>query len=150
MLHCTMRSRRSVGRVSAPKSWGRGFESHLGQAFCTCLCPLRHMRSAQNYPTSASAERATPIPHSLSFNDQMNARQIIFVRFFIPVFSSQIWMESDREYHLPGLTILGLKTWQLFKLTDFEGHFCNLKLALSPHSKRLTTPTKQRAANSLQ
>ena len=89
-----------------------------------------------------------------SFSDQMNAKQIILVRFVIPVFSSQIRKESDREYHLPDLTILGLKSRQLFKFTDFGGHFCNLKLALklalSPHSKRLTTPTKQRAANSLQ
>ena len=43
-------SRGSVGRASAP--W---------------LCPLRHTRSVRNYPTSASAERATPKPHSLSF-----------------------------------------------------------------------------------
>ena len=34
--------------------------------FFTCLRLLRHVRSARDYPTSASAERATPIPHSLS------------------------------------------------------------------------------------
>ena len=54
-----------VGRASAPRSWGRGFESHLGQDFSTCLCPFRRTRSVRNYPTSASAKRATPKPHSL-------------------------------------------------------------------------------------
>ena len=63
-------SRGSVGRASAPQSWGRGFESHLGQHFPTCLCPLRHTRSARDFPASASAEKATPKPHSLSLNKQ--------------------------------------------------------------------------------
>mgnify|MGYP001795434040 CR=1 FL=1 len=51
--------------TSALLSWGCGFESHLGQDFSTCLCPLRHTRSVRNYPILASAERATPIPHNL-------------------------------------------------------------------------------------
>ena len=33
----TMTSRGAVGRVSAPKSCGRGFESHLGRVFL-CVC----------------------------------------------------------------------------------------------------------------
>ena len=61
-------SRGSVGRASAPQSWDRGTEPHQVQHLSTCLCPLRHARSARNYPTSASAERATPKPHSLKPN----------------------------------------------------------------------------------
>ena len=56
----------STRRASAPKSRGHGFDTHLGQDFFTRLCPLRHMRSMRNYPISASVERATPIPHSLT------------------------------------------------------------------------------------
>ena len=46
----------AVGRASALQPRGCGFESHLGQDFSTCLCPLHHTRSVRNYPTSASAE----------------------------------------------------------------------------------------------
>ena len=46
-----------------PKSWGCWFEYYLGQDFFTFLCPPQHMRL--NYPISVSAERATPIAHSL-------------------------------------------------------------------------------------
>ena len=63
-----MCSRGSVGIATAPQFWGRGFEPLLGHDFSTCLCPSRHTRSARNYPPSASAERATPKPHSLRFN----------------------------------------------------------------------------------
>ena len=57
--------RGAVGRWSAYQTWNRGFQSHQGQDFSTCLCPFRHTRSERNYPTSVSAERATPKPHSL-------------------------------------------------------------------------------------
>ena len=62
--------RGSVGRASSPESCGCGFKSHLWQDFC--LCPLWHTRSVRNYPTSASAERATPKPHSLIINEHHN------------------------------------------------------------------------------
>ena len=65
MFNAVFSSCGSAGRASASQSWGRRCESHLGQDFFTCLCPLRHTRSMQNYPILASAERATPIPHSL-------------------------------------------------------------------------------------
>ena len=65
-LHQIIRCRGSVGRASAQKPRGRGFESHQGQDFSICLCPFRHTRSERNYPTSVSAERATPKPHSLT------------------------------------------------------------------------------------
>ena len=64
----------SDGRASAPQSWDRGFVSHrippgshLGHDFSTCLCPFRHTRLVRNFPTLASAERATPKPHSLKY-----------------------------------------------------------------------------------
>ena len=63
--------RGSVGRASDQQLWGHGFESHLGQDFSTCLCPLQHTRSERNYPTLVSAERATPKPHSLKYNGAM-------------------------------------------------------------------------------
>ena len=40
----------------------------------TPLCPIQHTRSVRNYPTSVSAERATPIPHSLRNNLHWNLR----------------------------------------------------------------------------
>ena len=66
IAHNTTRGRGSVGRASAAYSWGCGFESQLGQDFSTYLCPLRHTRSVRDCPTLASAERATPKPHSLN------------------------------------------------------------------------------------
>ena len=66
ILHIIIRCRGTVGRASAHRSRGRGFESHQEQHFSTCLCPSRHTRSERNYPASVSAERATPKPHSLT------------------------------------------------------------------------------------
>ena len=72
-----------------------------------------------------------------SFNDQLNAKKIILVRFPIPVFSSRFWKESDREYHLPDLTILGLKTRQLFEFTDFGGNFLQFKVGIVSPLKQI-------------
>ena len=46
---------------------------HLGQ---DCLCPPPHMWSVQNYPLSVLAERATPIPHSLTAQSHTKMRVV--------------------------------------------------------------------------
>ena len=40
----------------------------MGQAFFHMFVPTSAYAVGTDYPTSASAERATPIPHSLTFN----------------------------------------------------------------------------------
>ena len=66
----------SNGRVS----WG--LIPTQGGMFLTCLCPLRHTRLVRNYPLSVLAERATPIPHSLSFSHTSYILTILEVYYF--------------------------------------------------------------------
>ena len=52
---------------NSPSNKGSSVRVPPGSRIFHILCPLRHTRSARNCPTSASAERATPKPHSLSY-----------------------------------------------------------------------------------
>ena len=139
----------STGRASTPYSWSRGFKfmnmglaqpvehqphihevvgsSSTWDSIFSRFCTFLHTRSEQNYPISVSAERETPIPHSLtlwytvvlvlkSFSNtmyQFDQLSSFFYQNGQTVYQKEQMISLNINYQKPGLMLSPTKNKRL-------------------------------------